>query len=381
MKKKSIFAALVALMFALGAMPAWSQATLARVGGKVSDGGKPVVGAKVVITNKDSGRQYVAKTDKKGEFTQIGFTRGNNYSIEIFNAEGTSIYTRGGVAIINEGGKDDFFLIDVSNTNATNLGMNTEGVSAGHKQTKEEAEEAAKQKQAQEAAIEGNKKAESENALIAQLNPAIQAKNWAVAEPLLIQLSTINPNRWDFLQSLGEAQFNQGKYEEAVATYLKAIPMAQNSSDPKADPLRAKNAVGQMLTQEGNAYLKLKKNKEAIDAYNQAASLSPNPGTAYFNICAVQYNAGNMEGAAVACDKAIAADPNKADAYFIKGSSLYGNGKLDKDNKYVVPPGTTEALNKYLELAPDGAHAADVKAMLQALGLKIETTYKERKGK
>src|SRR5581483_3555773 len=116
-----------------------------------------------------------------------------------------------------------------------------------------------------------------------------------------------------------------------------------------------------------------------IAAYEKAAALDPNPGTAYFNICATMYNTANMEGAVVACDKAIAADPTKADAYFIKGSSLYGSGKLDKDGKYVPPPGTADALNKYLELAPNGAHAADVKAMLDALGVKIETTYKQKK--
>ena len=91
------------------------------------------------------------------------------------------------------------------------------------------------------------------------------------------------------------------------------------------------------------------------------------------------YNTGNMEGAVGACDKAIAADPAKADAYFIKGSSLYGSGKLDKEGKYVPPPGTAEALSKYLELQPNGAHAADVKAMLDALGVKIETTYHGKK--
>jgi len=73
----------------------------------------------------------------------------------------------------------------------------------------------------------------------------------------------------------------------------------------------------------------------------------------------------------VDCDKAIAADPKKADAYFIKGSTLFGSGKLDAQGKYIVPPGTLETLKKYLELAPDGAHAGDVKAMLEAAGVKF----------
>jgi hypothetical protein len=71
--------------------------------------------------------------------------------------------------------------------------------------------------------------------------------------------------------------------------------------------------------------------------------------------------------AVAACDKAIAADPKKADAYFIKGSILFGNGKLDKNNRFTVPPGTVEALKQYSALAPSGPHAPDVKQMLDAL--------------
>jgi len=94
---------------------------------------------------------------------------------------------------------------------------------------------------------------------------------------------------------------------------------------------------------------------------------STDSAVSYFNACATLYNAGNMEEAIVACDKAIALDPNKADAYFIKGSALFGNGKVGSDGKYQVPPGTVEALNKYLELAPDGPHAQDVHTMLDSL--------------
>jgi len=139
--------------------------------------------------------------------------------------------------------------------------------------------------------------------------------------------------------------------------------------------------VVQMLTNEGNSYLKLKKNPEAIAVFTKAAEMDPNPGTAYFNLCATQYNTGNVEGALVSCDKAIAADPTKADAYYIKGSLLIGSGKMDKDNKFIAPPGSAEALNKYLELAPDGAHAADVKQMLAFIGSKVETSFGERKKK
>jgi tetratricopeptide (TPR) repeat protein len=382
MKTKSIFAALVALLLALGAMPAWSQTVLVRANGRVTDGGKPLAGAQVVFTHQDSGRQTKEKIGKTGDFSMIGLQRGF-YTVEIFNVGGESVFKKGNINISNDQGVVDAFTIDISNPSAAtlgNMGSTSAGTGTGKLTKEQEAEQKEKLKQV-EAIKESNKKAEGENTLIAQLNPAMQAQNWPAAEPILQQLIAINPARWEYMQALGNAQLNQGKYEEAVVTYEKAIPLAQNPGDPKSDAAKGKAAVGQMLTNEGNAYLKLKKTPEAIAAYNRAAELSTNKGTAYFNICATQYNIGNMEGAAVACDKAIAADPNKADAYFIKGSALYGNGKLDKDNKYVVPPGTTEALNKYLELAPDGGHAVDVRAMLQALGKPFETTYKERKKK
>ncbi len=100
-----------------------------------------------------------------------------------------------------------------------------------------------------------------------------------------------------------------------------------------------------------------------VPAFAQAGG----PAVSYFNSCVLSYNAGKMDEAIAACDKAIALDPGKADAYFVKGSALYGNGKVGSDGKYEVPPGTVEALNKYLELAPNGGHAADVHAMLDAL--------------
>ena len=43
------------------------------------------------------------------------------------------------------------------------------------------------------------------------------------------------------------------------------------------------------------------------------------------------------------------------------------NGTVDAKGKFAVPKGTVETLKKYLELQPNGAHASDVKEMLNAL--------------
>jgi len=200
---------------------------------------------------------------------------------------------------------------------------------------------------------------ENQNALLAKAQAALDAKQWPDAEAALRQLTSSEP-RWEYLDALGVAQFNQGHYADSIGTYQRTIDLAGKNASPAA--------IGQMYVTIGNANLKLKKNDAAIAAYTKAAALDPNPGVAYFNLCAVMFNMGQPAAKTVAfCDKAIAADPKKADAYFIKGSSLYGEGALDKSNKYVVPPGAVDALKQYLVLAPGGPHAQDVKVMLDAL--------------
>jgi tetratricopeptide (TPR) repeat protein len=200
---------------------------------------------------------------------------------------------------------------------------------------------------------------ESQNALVAKAQAALDAKKWPDAEAALQQLSASEP-RWEYAEALGAAQMNQGHYADSLESYQRAIDLAGKNASP-ADTAR-------IYTMLGNANLKLKKNDAAIAAYNKAAALSPNPAVAYFNLCATMYNMGQPAAKTVAyCDKAIAADPKKADAYFVKGSSLYGEGAVDTSKKYIVPPGTVEALKQYLVLAPDGPHVQDVKAMLDGL--------------
>jgi tetratricopeptide (TPR) repeat protein len=357
MKTKLTNTVMVTLLLLAATATAWAQATAGKVQGKITDGGKPVADAQVIMTNADNGRTFKMKTDKNGQFTGVGLPFGV-YDEEVIAGEK---HFKVKVQVKGEGGAVD----DVS------VEMNAGKPGAG--MSKEELEKLKAERE----------KGLNINALISQYNAAQAAKNWQEAADLLKKMIAAEPNRWEYQKALGDTQLNLGQYQEAADTYEKVIPLAENATktDPKADPAKAKAAVGQMLASEGNAFLKLKKNDKAIEAYTKAAEMDPNPGTAYFNICATQYNTGNTQGALAACDKAIAADPTRADAYFIKGSLMVGESKLDKDGKLQATPGTSEALNKYLELAPDGPHAGDVKAMLQAIGAKIETTYHERKKK
>ena len=55
---------------------------------------------------------------------------------------------------------------------------------------------------------------------------------------------------------------------------------------------------------------------------------------------------------------------------------LVGQATLAPDGKIIAPPGTVEAFQKYLQLAPDGKSAQSAKEMLAQLGGTIDTTYK-----
>jgi tetratricopeptide (TPR) repeat protein len=215
----------------------------------------------------------------------------------------------------------------------------------------------------------GGPNASRQNALIARADSALGVRDWAAAEPLLRQLVSLDSGHWQFLEALGRVELALAHYDSAAAIYARGISIADHVGRGPADTA-TRTALGQMLVSQGNAYLKLQRSADAIGSYSRAAELDPNPGRAYFNLCATLYNVGNSDGALAACGRAIAADSTRADAYFIKGSLLLANASLDQASKKVVaPPGTIEALRTYLRLAPNGSHASDVKQMLEYLGV------------
>jgi len=162
------------------------------------------------------------------------------------------------------------------------------------------------------------------------------------------------------------------QYNDGIAAYHKGIDA--NTASKKPNPVDAGIAWNSI----GNAQAKLGKIPEAQEAFENAVKLSPTTaGMVYGNEAAVLFNAGQGEAAAVAADKAIAADPNKPDPYYIKGQSLITKATVDpKTSKIVAPAGCAEAYQKYLELAPEGPHAADAKEILASMGQTVNTKYK-----
>ena len=203
--------------------------------------------------------------------------------------------------------------------------------------------------------------------LTAQYNQAIQAKDWSGAVATAQQLVDLKATSLN-LKYLANAQLYSGSADVALATYGQALAAAEKEK-PAEGPTMAgwKDGLSQIYIGKGNALLKLKHNDEAIEAYNQSAVFAANQGLAYFNVCAVLYNIGNAHDSAAACRKCVQADPTRANAWFVLASDLFADLPVTAQGKVQASPETREALEKYLALAPDGSHAADVKAMLDMI--------------
>lgn len=208
-----------------------------------------------------------------------------------------------------------------------------------------------------------------------KLDDAIQECDQAIAA---------DPKMWEPYQAKANAESALGNNDAALAAFDAGIQAAKTAAEARPQPVKAKAGtapvqnveadkakagMGQMLNSEAAIYARLHQEDKAIPLFMQAAEVATYPALPYLNLCAMYYNRKNYEGAMAACDKALASDPTMAEAYFVKGSILFGRGKLQQ-GKYQAPEGTREALEKYLEFSPEGQNAPNVRAMLTKLGPK-----------
>jgi tetratricopeptide (TPR) repeat protein len=176
------------------------------------------------------------------------------------------------------------------------------------------------------------------------------------------------------------------RLDQAIQDYQKAIDLKKKAMESGAKPEATIQLAG-IYNNMARAQANDGKVDDAIAGYNQAAQLNPTGAAQYyFNLGATLTNANKTndvkmrQSAIDAFDKAISVDPNRADAYYYKGTNLVGGATLQGD-KMVAPAGTAEAFNKYLELQPTGPHAEDAKAMLASMGSPIETSFGKKKSK
>ncbi len=119
----------------------------------------------------------------------------------------------------------------------------------------------------------------------------------AEAETEFQKAVDLDPSYAEALHNLGLSFAEQGRYEQAIAAYRKAISM----------PIYPTPDVGYYNL--GRAYAQVGKFREAEDALRTAIQLQPNLGAAYYQLGVVLVGTGRREEAKGAFRKARDIDP------------------------------------------------------------------------
>ena len=107
---------------------------------------------------------------------------------------------------------------------------------------------------------------------------------------------------------------------------------------------------------QGNALVKEKKYKEALECYSKAISFDPNDHILYSNRSLMHLNLGEFQPALEDAEKAISIKPDYSKGYLRKGKALHGLGK-DKE--------AVETYKLGLEKEPENAQLKEAVAEIE----------------
>ncbi len=298
----------LAVLLTLSVAPALAQSI---VRGKVVDAqNKPVDGATVTFEQGATNRKVETKTDKKGEFLQVGLSSG--------------AWT---VTVSKQGVGTQTLPAQVMQGRPADLSFHLAPAAAGA-----DPKAAAELKANADAAIAALRAGNNDE--------AISKFNEVVAKA---------PTCGDCYYNLGVAHMNKKEYGDAETAFKKATELNPNSADA--------------YTGLANLYNAQKKFDLAAEASQKASSLSGSAaggGSAEtsYNQGVILFNGGKFAEAKTQFEAATKADPNYALAYYQLGMASLNLGQI---------PDAVSALEKYLQLDPNGPRAAEVKQSLPAL--------------
>ena len=311
--RRSLLGALMVGAIVFMAAPASAQT--GAVKGKVVDGqGNPIDGAKITIQSAESAaRKHETKTNKKGEFFQIGLTPGN-YKV---SAEKDKLFQSFDIRVrLGDPIAVNFVLVP----------------GAGPANSEEASKKAAALRAAFDEAVALNQAGKTDEA-IAKFNEVIAgaptcASCWA---------------------NIGSIHLKANKYTEAEEAYKKALEVDPNLTAAYTGLMNVYNAQRKFDEAE----------KMAAEAAKRSADSAGggNPDALY-NQGVVQWNANKFTEAQAAFEGAIKADPNYAEAHFMLGKVFINMGKLAE---------SAAEFETYLKLAPEGPNAKEAQTNYDAL--------------
>ncbi len=299
----------LALVFAVST-PALAQS---RIVGRVVDAqGKPVEGATVTIQSAGGARKVEVKTDRNGEFLQLGLPSGS-YTVTATKDK-----------------LQQTLPANVSQARPTELQFRlspTSGLSP------EGAKALGEMQALASSAIEAMKAGRDEEA-IQKFNEVVQ---------------TI-PTCSDCYYSLGLAYTKQKQYAEAESAFKKVLELKPDSADA--------------YTGLVNLYNSQKKFDLAAEASAKAQELAGAAGAtggnaeATYNQGVILWNGGKYAEAKAQFEAALKADPNMAMAHYLLGMANLNLGLI---------PEARAAFENYLKIDPSGPKAGEVKTFLSQL--------------
>lgn len=369
--RRSILAWGMLAISLLFAAIAFAQGT-GRLNGEIMDkDGKPWEGLTVEIKNPDTGQTMTVKTDKNGKFVQLGL-RSGIYTITLLSPKDNIAFpSKFQIA----DGQENEFKLNYKDELAKNAAAHPDAAKAN-----EEAENKFKMMKTHFDA--GIAAINDSNEIGKQLKTAPADQKSQLQQKKLADCETAATEFQQAEQGVGPKEINNhalvwgnlGQAEECAGHFEDAEKAFQNAVDLKPQP----NFYTGLSTNVAKASIATKDPKtieaKAADATagcEKAAAADPVEGErCWKNLGIVYYSASMMKQAVPPLQKATAADPKDADAWFLLGNALTGtiDSKQEGDKIiYIVPPGTVDAYKKYLELAPNGPHAAEAQANIQGL--------------
>ena len=283
--------------------------------GKVlDDKGQAIEGATVLIEYQGGlNRKNETKTNKKGEFTQVGLSPGT-YRITA-SKEGLAPVTIEYKIQLGE----PTYLPDIKLAPPRGAGGGGAGDPAAEKAM-------AELRAAVDAAIALTKEGKLDE-----------------AEAAYKDLTAKNPTFHQLWYNLGVVQAQKKDAAGAEASYMKALEVKPGYAE-------AQNALNTLYLSTGQA-------AKANEMAAKAATANPNDAKAQFQVGYVAFNSGKYEEAAEAFKKAEQLDPNYAETYYFLGTIALSQNKLDE---------CVSRLEKYLAIAPSGPNAATAQQLLAA---------------
>ncbi|MDE3136858.1 MAG: carboxypeptidase regulatory-like domain-containing protein [Acidobacteriota bacterium] len=344
--------------------------SMGRISGSVKDeNGNPWPGVTVVIHSDDTGATFNVTTDAKGQYSQMGVAAGIytiTFQTDKFAPQVFRVRVEGGGTLTQD---VDFKAL---------IAKNPQYAEAVKKQ------EAAKQKFTElKVHFAAGRKALSQIDALRQQMGSQPAAQQEQSKQQIAQLSQTA------VTELSAAQKIAGPKDSNLPTIVGNLALAYEAAGKHAEAADSFTQAAQLDPTNPNYLLGAATNlayggklqDASADCEKVAALAAPTGATCWRNIGVVLYNTNQLKDAVVPLQKATQADPTNADNWFLLGNALMNTMQskmVDGKLTAIVNPGTVEAYQKYLQLAPNGPQAEQAKQtlqVLQQLGAGVDTKF------